>query len=218
MAAMKRALCLAAMALLLVPSTALAGRRAPGALLFHGGGFAFGSAAQMEEAAAKAQRRGFTVRSVEYPLWDIGAAVRSAVAAAQGLRHHGHRVFAYGDSSGGTLAALLAERGLADAAVANAPPSDLVHWPPFFASDADYEAWFGIDLVARFRLSPCLHPSKRPILVMQGDDEFRAPNRAWARRDPLVRYQPIPGGHLSYPEYHANTALGISWLRSRASG
>jgi acetyl esterase/lipase len=215
---MKRALCLAGLALLLLPASAVADReRPPAVLLFHGGGFSFGAAVQMEEAAAKAERRGFIARSVEYPLCDIGAAVKTAVAASRELRRRGYRVFAYGDSAGGTLAALLAEGGLARAAVADAPPSDLIHWPGFFASDEDYQAWLGLDLAGRFRLSPAFHPSQRRILVMQGDDEFKAPNRAWASRDPLVRYEAIPGSHLSYPEYHANTALGMSWLRRQAA-
>ena len=49
--------------------------------------------------------------------------------AAGCARSYGRgRVFAYGTSAGGTLAALLAGDGLVAAAVAKAPISDLVAW------------------------------------------------------------------------------------------
>ena len=195
-------------------------RMKPALLVFHGGAFVFGDSGSMEAATTIAQRRGFIVENLDYPLQDVPAAVHFAVRRAQRLRQNGYRVFAYGESAGGTLAALLAERGLADAVAAYAPPSDLLHWPSVY-SDQDFEGWFGLDPAGRIRLSPAFHRSKRPILVIQGNDGFRKTNRLWAERDPLVRYRPVAGGH-PYPyggpsAYRANTVLGLAWLRNEAT-
>jgi acetyl esterase/lipase len=86
-------------------------------------------------------------------LWDVPAAVQTAVADARRLRERGYRVFAYGDSAGGTLAALLADRGLVRAAVANEPPSNLIEWPGYYSSDDEWQAWLNLDRRDRARLS-----------------------------------------------------------------
>ena len=210
---MKRLLCIVALGGVVLPASASASERAPALAIFHAGGFAFGGPALTHEVAVKARRRGFAAFNIDYPLFDIEAAVKTAVAKAQQLRRRGYRVFAYGDSAGGTLASLLAERGLADAAAAYAPPSDLLRWPDFF-TDEEYKAWLGLNRAERRRLSPAFHRSKRPILVLQGHDGFAIWNLSWAKRDPLVRVRWVPGGHpdrLS-PEYHVNTTLGLNWL------
>jgi acetyl esterase/lipase len=171
----------------------------------------------MDQAAALAKRRGFITVEVDYPLCNIAAAAETAFAEADKLQRHGYRVFAYGDSAGGTLAALLAERGLAQSAVAAAPASDLLHWPDY--SDEEYRHWFRVTRAQRYRLSPAFHRSKRRILVLQGNDGFKSWNRAWAKRDPLVRYQSVPGDHpdRTSPEYRANTILGMDWLRDQVT-
>jgi hypothetical protein len=191
--------------------------RQPAVLLFHGGGFVEGTPAWINEAADKAERRGFKTFNIDYPLWNVPAAVQTAVADARHLREKGYRVFAYGDSAGGTLAALLAERGLAKAAVANEPPSNLIEWPEDYTSDYQWQGWLNLDRQGRIRYSPAFHSSTSPILVLQSNDEFKQWNLPWAKWDPRVRYQAIPGGHISMPEYHTNTALGMDWLREQAT-
>ena len=59
------------------------------------------------------------------------------LAAAE--RRRGRRVFAYGESAGGTYAEMLALAGRVDAAVAVAAPSDLLEWE---ADNLDY--WQGL--------------------------------------------------------------------------
>ena len=101
---------------------------------------------------------------VTYPLGDLPAAVSTARAEARRLRRPfgADRVYAYGSSAGGTLAALLAGDGLVAAAVAKAPVSDLVGWEwPLGAYGPDYFEQIGADLAARYRLSPLRRRARR---------------------------------------------------------
>lgn len=62
------------------------------------------------------------------PLFDPLAAWHRVRDEARRLARRGRSLYAYGESAGGTLAALLAERCLVRAATVNAPVSDLTSW------------------------------------------------------------------------------------------
>ncbi len=125
-------------------------------------------------------------------------------------------VYAYGSSAGGTLAALLAGDGLVSAAVAKAPPSDLVDWEwPFSAYGADFYEKIGADPAARRRLSPLSRPMTRPLLVVQGRADRVVPlgmSEAFAAKFRRVHLWVVPGGHATDQARPWVTRRAMRWL------
>ena len=125
-------------------------------------------------------------------------------------------VYAYGASAGGTLAALLSGDGLVEAAVAKAPVSDLVSWEwPLGQYGLDYYAQIGVDLGARYRLSPIRRPQKSPLLVYQGrGDEVVPPamNEAFAAKFERVHLWTVAGGHTTERERPFLITKSLEWL------
>ena len=184
-------------------------------LLMHGGSFVFGDASLERQAVAEARRDGFQARSLEYPLWDLPAAVSYVNQVARSWRQAGHPVYAYGESAGGTLAALLAEKGLARSAVGYAPVVNIPKWYP------DILPWIKVDLQEARRFSPGLHPTRDPILALvPRHDDAVDPNLTWqwARHDPLVTARWVPGGHgfIGSPWYTPNMSLAMRYLAREA--
>lgn len=187
----------------------------PQLLLIHGGSFLFEDSQFEAQTEAAAIAAGFTPHYLTYPLDDLPGAVRAARAAARDLRtRYGPRVYAYGASAGGTLAALLAGDGLVAAAVAKAPPTDLVGWEwPLTAYGPDYYERVGADTAARYRLSPLRRPARRPLLVVQGRADQVVPlamNEAFAAKFQRVYLWSVPGGHW--------TDRTRPWVLERALG
>jgi acetyl esterase/lipase len=195
-----------------------AGARKPILLLIHGGGFAFNDPTWMDEAARVAAARGFRPVQLEYTLWNLPRALDDAKRAAKRYASRGP-LFAYGESAGGTLAALVARPGRARAAVAYAPVSNLVHWlgdqpavlEDLRATRADLR-----------RGSPALRPATRPILAMVPEHDSIVSSRdtyRWATQDPLVRARTVAGGHgfTGTTEYAGNLRLAMRWLQRQAS-
>ncbi len=131
------------------------------------------------------------------------AAVRRARAEARRLRlkFGRDRVYAYGSSAGGTLAALLAGDDLVAAAVAKAPVSDLVGWEwPLSAYGSDYFGKVDLGAPARYRLSPLRRPQLAPLLVVQGRADQVVPaamNEAFAAKFKRVHLWQVAGGHTT---------------------
>ncbi len=175
----------------------------PQLLLFHGGSFLFEDPQFRPTTDEPAIAAGFVPHYVDYPLGDVPAALLAARAAAKEIREKVgvENVFAYGSSAGGTLAALLSGEGLVSAAVAKAPVSDLVSWEwPLTAYGPEYEEEVGLDLAARYRLSPLRRPAKSPLLVVQGRGDQVVPpamNVAFAAKFDRVHLLPVPGGHTT---------------------
>jgi pimeloyl-ACP methyl ester carboxylesterase len=97
------------------------------------------------------------------------------------------------------LAALLAGDGLVAAAVAKAPPTDLLGWEwPLGAYGPDYYERIGTGPTARRRLSPARRPMRRPLLVVQGRRDRVVPvamSEAFATKYRRVHLDLVPGGH-----------------------
>lgn len=174
---------------------------APQLLLIHGGSFLFEDPFFEAETAAPAIAAGFVPHYLSYPLDDLPGAVLAARAAARELRgSYGPNVYAYGTSAGGTLAAILAGDGLVAAAVAKAPPSDLVGWDwPLRTYGLDYYERIGLGSEeARYRLSPLRRPANRPLLLVHGRNDRIVPiaqSEAFAAKFRSVHLWPVPGGH-----------------------
>ncbi|HEY8002367.1 MAG: alpha/beta hydrolase [Vicinamibacteria bacterium] len=198
--------------------------RAPVVLMLHAGGFIFDDPNKLATATQIATGLGFETVYVEYPLYDLRGAVMAAQSAAQRLRAEGRHVYAYGESAGGTLAALLAERHLVSAAALYSPVANLRR----FASELDdpetYTRLIGADRALLLRDSPGVHDSDRPILALRprGDDAFMTEATIrWDARDPEVESVAVAGNHLGYPGapriYPRNVTTAMRWLLARTA-
>lgn len=151
------------------------------------------------------------------------AAVLAARAEASRLREKfgAGRVYAYGASAGGTLAALLSGDGLVAAAVAKAPVSDLVGWEwPLGVYGPTYYEQVGLDLAARYRLSPDRRPQKSPLLVYQGRSDGVVPpamNEAFAGKYARVYLWLVPGGHTTERARPYLISKAMHWLARTAA-
>lgn len=195
----------------------------PQLLLFHGGSFLFEDPTFEPSTAQQAIAAGFVPHYVTYPLENLPAAVLAARAESKRLRDKFGvgRVYAYGSSAGGTLAALLSGNGLVSAAVAKAPVSDLVSWEwPLTTYGPNYDERIGLNLAARYRLSPLRRPAKSPLLVYQGRADQVVPpamNEAFAAKFPRVYLWSVPGGHTTERERPWLITRAMHWLELTAA-
>jgi acetyl esterase/lipase len=199
----------------------------PVLLLIHGGGFFTGDPGYMDYAAAIAAQQGeFATLQPSYALDDLPAAFAQMKDLALSLRRQGRRVFAYGDSAGGGIAAWLASRGYVVAAAAKAPPTALRAWNSAYAREyrsdppGDPHSWRHLrvsedDLRA---YSSARRPSLRPLLIFQSCEDRIVPcamNIGFAERDPQVSLVRIWGAHTD-PEAKAwSFRRGLAWLGAR---
>jgi fermentation-respiration switch protein FrsA (DUF1100 family) len=190
----------------------------PQLLLFHGGSFLFEDPSFEEATAPLAEEAGFVPHYVDYPLGDLPGALARARAEAARLRarYGAEDVYAYGSSAGGTLAALLAGEGLVAAAVAKAPPSDLVGWTwPLSTYGADYYERIGLSEEARYRLSPQRRPQRQPLLLLQGRSDQVVPaamSEAFAAKFRQVRLWLLAGGHHAERSRPEVVVRALRWL------
>lgn len=190
----------------------------PHLLLFHGGSFLFDDPSFEALTRGPARAAGFRTHYVHYPLGDLPAAVSRARAEARRLRHRFgvDRVYAYGSSAGGTLAALLSGDGLVSAAVAKAPVSDLVGWEwPLGVYGPTYFEQVQAGLTSRYRLSPLRRRAAEPLLVLQGRADRVVPlkmNGEFATKFPRVHLWVVAGGHRTERARPFLVARAMSWL------
>jgi len=157
---------------------------------------------------------------VDYPLNNLTAALKyvRALAKAEGKTHRW--LYAYGDSSGGGLSALLAAQGLVDGAFSWAPTVDLVNWQaesvPGFHSWThfrDYGPGFGAVLRDG---SAVTYASKRssPHFVLHGRDDVIVPLAQSLRlkaKSPNMILCKDAGGHSGVPSVIAPFAVSLIW-------
>lgn len=190
----------------------------PVVMLLHGGGFVFSDRARMPVATELASGLGFDVAYVDYPACDLRGAIAAAENRARALRSRGREVYAYGDSAGGTLAALLAEKGLVEAAATYSPIADMRQFVARLADPDQYVELVGADGRLLYRASPAAHRTIAPILVMRPLEESRYASRAmrrWGERDRRVAVTAVPGVHsgsLQPALYARNATLALRWL------
>ncbi|MFL5899179.1 MAG: alpha/beta hydrolase family protein [Solirubrobacterales bacterium] len=190
----------------------------PQLLLLHGGSFLFEDPSFEAATEPLVEAAGFVPHYVAYPLGDMPAAVLRARAEAARLRARfgGDDVFAYGSSAGGTLAALLSGEGLVAAAVAKAPPSDLVGWTwPLGTYGEDYYEQIGLTPEARYRLSPLRRPARKPLLLLQGRVDAVVPlsmSEAFAAKYRQVDLWVMAGGHRAERSRPQVVEKALAWL------
>jgi pimeloyl-ACP methyl ester carboxylesterase len=195
----------------------------PQLLLFHGGSFLYDDPDFEPLTLPRALAAGFVPHYVEYPLGNLPAAVESARAEARRLREKFglDRVYAYGSSAGGTLAALLSGDDLVSAAVAKAPVSDLTTWDwPTTRYGPEYWEDLGVDLAARERLSPIRRLQLAPLLVIQGRADNIVPaamNETFAAAYPRVTLWKVAGGHTTDRVRPFLVTRAMQWLAAIAS-
>lgn len=189
----------------------------PQLLLIHGGSFLYEDPTFEPLTRAPARAAGFVPHYLRYPLDDMPAAFQAARAEALRLRaEYGSAVYAYGTSAGGTLAALLAGDGLISAAVAKAPPTDLLGWSwPLGEYGPDYYQQIGLSPAARRRLSPLRRPARRPLLLIHGRRDRVVPvamSRAFAAKFKRVHLWVVSGGHLTERRRPMLLTRAFDWL------
>lgn len=187
-------------------------------LLIHGGSFLFDDPTFQARTEGPAIAAGFAPHYLSYPLGDLPGALIAARKGAARLRrrYDGGDVYAYGSSAGGTIAALLAGEGVVSAAVAKAPPSDLLGWEwPLSAYGPDYYERIGTSPAVRRRLSPLRRPMERPLLVVQGRADRVVPlamSETFAAKFRQVHLWVVPGGHATERTHPGVTRRAMRWL------
>jgi acetyl esterase/lipase len=190
----------------------------PQLLLIHGGSFIFEDPEFEPLTRGPALAAGFVPHYVTYPLGNLPAAVEKVRAEARRLREKFglDRVYAYGASAGGTLAALLSGDKLVSAAVAKAPVSDLLTWTwPLTQYGPNYWEELGVDQADRERLSPIRRPQLAPLLLIQGRADNVVPptmNEAFAAAYPRVKLWLVAGGHLTERVRPFLVTRAMEWL------
>jgi acetyl esterase/lipase len=186
-------------------------------LLIHGGSFLYEDPLFEPLTRARAVAAGFVPHYLAYPLGDLRGAVAAAQAEARRLNAlYPGRVYAYGTSAGGTLAALLAGDGMVEAAVAKAPVSDLVGWEwPLTAYGSDYYEQIGATIPDRFRLSPLRRHALRPLLIVHGRRDRIVPvamSRQYAVKFKRVHLWVVQGGHHTERTRPELISRAFKWL------
>jgi len=190
----------------------------PQLLLIHGGSFLYDDPTFEPLTRGRAVAAGFVPHYVTYPLGDLPGAVERVRAEARRLRDKFGiaRVYAYGSSAGGTLAALLSGDHLVSAAVAKAPISDLTTWEwPTGRYGPTYWEDLGVDLADRERLSPIRRPQLAPLLVIQGRADNVVPaamNQTFADAYPRVKLWLAAGGHTTDRVRPYLVSRAMDWL------
>lgn len=196
----------------------------PIVLLLHGGGWTHGSATDEAYSMAAIQRTGLRAVSIDYPLNDPMGAMRAAQKAARYYHRRGRKVFAYGHSAGGTIAAQLAARGQVDAAVIWEAPINLFTWRAGYLGAPKFWENMGVDRSTRRSLSPVHRIDRnctRHTLLLYGDKDttvgldqmqdyrYRANQMGCRPKFVLMR----GACHWFYPKWDA---IAARWLKERS--
>jgi acetyl esterase/lipase len=191
-------------------------------LVIHGGGFKHGSTGDTKRVCDLLGAHGFYVENLRYPLDDLRGAEHAAEDAAHELREDHAWVFAYGESAGGTLAALLAARREVSAAYAWAPVSDLTSWAAEAAPG--FVRWTGFPDARRAtleELSPITwaSPASAPLQVDHGRADAHVPplqsERLQAKWGAGMTLRLVGGGHVSTsPGYRAAPRAALAYFTS----
>lgn len=191
--ALATALALVAGASLALASPPSAAAARPVVLVVHGGGFVSGEAETMKRITTVFRAEGFRSAAVRYTLGDIRAAHRDLRAAVDRFPRR-RDVFLYGESAGGTLAALLAGGRRVDGVAAHSPLVDLT------GDELERHGWdIRCSSSCLGNYSPALRPVRQPVFAfVPTDDQVLDPGPSldWLESERKVRGRSYPGLHM----------------------
>jgi hypothetical protein len=159
--------------------------------------------------AATYARPQFQPVKVDYPLWDLSGALKYSVKEARSFPNR--RVYAYGESAGGSIAARLGEMGLVRGTAVQSPIANV------FKFIRRHREYWGDNWEAEARwMSPDRHPSRGPIRAWIARNDPLAPDSwRWAKKDPKVIGKGIPGEHLQEPHKTEAMHAAIDYLAGK---
>ena len=190
-------------------------------IVIHGGSFILGGPDMTADTCKAFAAKGWRVTNLDYPLGDLNGASQSVKLASRIAKRNHQRVFAYGESAGGGLAALAAARRWVDGAFAWAPVSNLylwqeesqqgfVNWQPFKDSSTSTLTRNSADYWAGKRSAP--------ILVVHGQDDtlvnFSQSTRLKSHW-PKMTLTPAQGGHYQYERSYLDATKNATKCFSR---
>lgn len=176
-------------------------------VVIHGGGFIFGSNEMTRDTSLLLADNGYRAINLSYPLGDLtGAeqALRQEIKKA-GKRHQ--RIYSYGESAGGGLAALAAARGWVDGGYAWAPVSDLTAWHALTEAEAAslgqpsmWTHFRDVSPETLRRVSAVRYASNKsaPFLIVHGSNDKMVPfnySERLAKKWPRLKLIKDSGGH-----------------------
>ncbi len=123
-------------------------------------------------------------------------------------------VIAYGESAGGTLAILLAQKGLVDAAAVQSPVVDIPSWlAGIDLEPASLLALLSLTPETALLYSPDQHRATSPIFAeIAADDAISAPAAPWAKKAKKVTGATVPGTHLDPRFQPARLKMAMNFL------
>jgi hypothetical protein len=205
-----------------VARTTAAPDQAPLLLVLHSGGFILGKRHDVQEAMDRAAELGFKPVYVDYPLGDLPAAVRYTNRVARREADRGRPLYAYGESAGGTLAALLSTRGLTKEAATYSQITSLTRYTAHTQNPMDYKALISATNRDLRRFSPGHRHAKTRLMALApvADSPYlTGPTNRWAERESRVTSLEVAGGHLAFGDkslYTENMNRALEWLAGRA--
>lgn len=187
-------------------------------IIIPGGGFTSHDPKLWPTVAPIAKAAGFVPHLLEYRLFDLGGAVADAYELASELASRFGRgnIFAYGSSAGGTLATLLASRGLVAAAVSSSGLYDFRYWPwATVDRGPDYLDSIGADWDSRRAHSPIGQRLRCPLLALHGSWDpvvFAFQAQDYAATHPRAALRIYPAGHGLYRSRPGTIRGSLRWL------
>lgn len=129
-------------------------------ILIHGGGWTGGAPSDFATVARGLNANGIKAKSVAYPLTGyIPEQIEFLRALVHDERRNNRKVFAYGQSAGAHIAAILATGGDVDGAILCSPPTNLVNWK-FLGVTLTQENWWNVRNMTQ-ELLPKMSPINR---------------------------------------------------------
>ena len=192
--------------------------RRPKLLMIHGGGFVLSDDAEIGRACSLATEAGFDVSYVDYPLGNLPAAVAATEQAARREARSGLPVYAYGESAGGTLAALLARKRLVDAAATYSQLTDLVAYYSRTPNPALFKRVISASRDDLKAASPGFREHGGPVLALlpsADDPNLNEDTLEWQRRATNVESTIVDGEHIGGGDvetYEENVSRALVWL------
>jgi hypothetical protein len=170
----------------------------------------------------RAAELGFKPIYVDYPLGDLSAAVAYTYRVARRGAANGRELYAYGESAGGTLAALLATRGLVRSAATYSRITSLTRYTAHAQDPETYKELIAATERDLRRFSPGHRHAKAKTLALApiSDSPYlTGPTNRWADRERKVSALEVQGGHLAFGDedlYTENMSRALEWLAGRA--